>query len=478
MEERMASTAGEIFAKAWLPNPVEAEYQFSEIEGEVPRELNGTFYRVGPSQRIEPAAGYSAMHIFDGDALMHAFRFENGRASYRGRYARTKSFLREQEEGVYCFGGFNLPPDKKIENAPFNYQPQTNAIFHNGRLFAMGENFMPFEMDPVTLESIGPYNYDGKMLGRGTTAHPRIDGRTGQMIIHGYQPQQPRVQFYVLESDGRVSVAEQHDAPWPSFMHDIAVTENYAILPLGSIFFDVSLALKGATLKSMLSGRNDLPLTFGVRGRAPGSSIRWIETGMTGFFAHPGNAYEFGSKIILDGVVYEDPQALLDSFSSIKSGEPGTGFVSYPYLFEIDLETGSCKHTKLSEIAAEFPRIDDRLVGYKNRYGYASTADPDQPAITSDLSFRSISRYDREGGVTVRRAPVQGQWVGEPIFVPRTKDAAEDEGFVMFQMYDAPSNRTAIEILDAANIDAAPLARLWMDVRIPLTFHGNWANQH
>jgi carotenoid cleavage dioxygenase-like enzyme len=29
-------------------------------------------------------------------------------------------------------------------------------------------------------------------------------------------------------------------------------------------------------------------------------------------------------------------------------------------------------------------------------------------------------------------------------------------------------------VLDARAIDSAPLARLWLEERIPLGFHGNW----
>ena len=97
----MSQTSQQLFKRAWRPNPVEASYEIRSVEGEIPRELNGTLYRNGPCQKILPEAGFGALHLFDGDALVHAIRFEDGQASYRGRFARTESFLREQEEGVY-----------------------------------------------------------------------------------------------------------------------------------------------------------------------------------------------------------------------------------------------------------------------------------------------------------------------------------------------------------------------------------------
>ncbi len=64
--------------------------------------------------------------------------------------------------------------------------------------------------------------------------------------------------------------------------------------------------------------------------------------------------------------------------------------------------------------------------------------------------------------------------MGEPVFVPRAPDAEEDDGFVLHLMHDANEDRSAVEVLDARAIDAEPLARLWLDERVPFGFHGNW----
>ena len=42
-------------------------------------------------------------------------------------------------------------------------------------------------------------------------------------------------------------------------------------------------------------------------------------------------------------------------------------------------------------------------------------------------------------------------------------------------VYDGIENRSALDVLDARAVEAAPLARLWLDERIPLGFHGNFA---
>jgi carotenoid cleavage dioxygenase len=62
---------------AWAPLPQELERASVEVvQGEVPRELNGSYLRSGANQRFAPR---DAHHPFDGDGMLHAFRFEDER---------------------------------------------------------------------------------------------------------------------------------------------------------------------------------------------------------------------------------------------------------------------------------------------------------------------------------------------------------------------------------------------------------------
>lgn len=470
----MSISINDSFASTLRPNPVETDYVVSQVEGEIPRELNGTLYRNGPNQKIAPKVGNAALHLFDGDALIHALRFEDGTARYKGRYARTESFELEQATGEYCIGGLNVKPERELDALSTigrKASPNTNIVAHAGRLLALVENAPPFEMDLETLESRGFWELDGKMLGLSTTAHPKIDAKTGQMWIHGYQPLEPFIALYAVEADGSVSLAENHDAPWASMMHDFAITENYVIFPLGSMNFDLAPLIEGKPFNQVVTGRADRPQQFGIRNREPGSPITWFEAPSAGYMFHPSNAFEEDGKIFMDACTYEDPQGLIDSLDCVRAGGDPRGFTAHPYLYEFDLASGTCKETKFSDSSAEFPRIDDRLIGYKNRWGYAATA---EAAEDASGIFQRITKYDRQGGASVHSAAVEGRWVGEPVFVPRAADSEEDDGFVLSVAHDANRDASAVEIFDARGIDSDPLARLWLDERMPLGFHGNW----
>ena len=84
------------------PIPMECDAPFLKIEGELPRELNGTLYRNGPNPQFDvPGA-----HWFVGDGMLHAFHLEDGCASYRNRWVRTPKWLAEHDAGRAIFAGF------------------------------------------------------------------------------------------------------------------------------------------------------------------------------------------------------------------------------------------------------------------------------------------------------------------------------------------------------------------------------------
>ena len=128
---------------------------------------------------------------------------------------------------------------------------------------------------------------------------------------------------------------------------------------------------------------------------------------------------------------------------------------------------------QLDDRAAEFPRLDDRRVGYENRYGYAVRMPSD--AGGNDQPWNIIAKYDRRGGPSTAHDFGEGQFPGEPVFVPRSADAAEDDGFVLTTVYDGPEASTYLAILDARDMAGAPLAKCHLEHRIPMGFHGNFA---
>jgi len=62
----------------------------------------------------------------------------------------------------------------------------------------------------------------------------------------------------------------------------------------------------------------------------------------------------------------------------------------------------------------------------------------------------------------------------EPVFVPASSDAGEDEGCLMTYVYDPARNGSAFVILNARDIGGEPVATIALPQRVPFGFHGNW----
>jgi carotenoid cleavage dioxygenase-like enzyme len=61
------------------------------------------------------------------------------------------------------------------------------------------------------------------------------------------------------------------------------------------------------------------------------------------------------------------------------------------------------------------------------------------------------------------------------VFVPREKGRAEDDGWLLTLVFDARSQTSHLQVLDASRFADGPVARCHFDQVIPFGFHGAWA---
>ena len=66
-------------------------------------ELNGTLFRNGPG--ILERGGQWVHHPFDGDGMITAIRFENGKPSLTNKFVQTKGFLEEKKINKFIYRG-------------------------------------------------------------------------------------------------------------------------------------------------------------------------------------------------------------------------------------------------------------------------------------------------------------------------------------------------------------------------------------
>ena len=130
------------------------------------------------------------------------------------------------------------------------------------------------------------------------------------------------------------------------------------------------------------------------------------------------------------------------------------------------------REEQLDDVSHGFPRVDDRKVGLKNRYGWATASRPGSKDGSGSPGV--VLKYDLEkGGSTMHDFGPSSQ-PGEFVFAERTETSAEDDGFAMGYVYDKAENSSRLVILDAAAPASEPVAEIHMPRRVPHGFHGSW----
>jgi carotenoid cleavage dioxygenase-like enzyme len=431
-----------------------------EVQGRLPRELNGVLYRNGPNPQFEPRGQY---HWFSGDGMIHAFFVEDGRVRYRNRYVRTPKWRLEHAAGRALFGGFDPRATDPSVAGQDGGVANTNVVWHAGRLLALEEAHPPTAMDPETLETQGYLD----AYGGNVTAHPKIDPETGEMIWFAYgvgAPLSATVSYGVTDADGQVVRRDDFEAPFSSMVHDFLVTQRHALFPI--------LPLTGSLPRAMAGGpafawEPDKGSHIGVMRREAGvESLRWFETDPCYVF-HPMNAWEVGDRIIADVMAYE--RAPL--FPGVDGSLPERSEARL-VRWTLDLAGSSsaigCE--PLDDTPGEFPRFDERFAGLPYRHGWFAA----KSRGARDIRFDAIAHIDHSSGRRSIYAFPAGDSPGEPVFVPRRPDADEGDGWLVAVVYRAGEDRSDFAVFEALDVAKGPIALAKLPGRVPFGFHGNW----
>lgn len=417
-----------------------------EVRGELPRELNGRLLRIGPN----PVAPVEPYHWFSGNGMVHGLRLRDGRAEwYRNRFVRD-------DDVVAAKGWPEVPgPRHGIGGNAAN----TNVISHAGKTFAIVEaGGLPVELTD-DLETVCRSDFAGTLQG-GFTAHPKRDPKTGELHAVTYYFEWDHLKYVVIGTDGKVRHQVEVPVPGGPMVHDTAITERFAMLFDLPCVFDFSIIEAGGSFPYVWHPEYGARMGLIPR-EGQAADVRWFEVGNCYVF-HPLNAYEVGNDtVVLDAVRHER------MFDQERDGPTEGKPVLTRWTF--DLAGGSVKEEQLDDRLIEFPRHDDRVLGRKNRYGYAACYD------TKGFDFPSLVKYDLESGKSSEWNPGPGRSPLEPVFVPRTPDAAEDDGWILTCVYDKAEDRSEMVVLEAgAAFGDEPIATVPLPGRVPFGFHGNF----
>ncbi|MDV6377461.1 carotenoid oxygenase family protein [Sporosarcina sp. GW1-11] len=459
--------------------PMDTEYTATtdtmQVIGEIPKDLHGIYIRNTHNQVHEPLGIY---HPFDGDGMLHAIHFENGKAEYRNRFVQTIGYLAEKAAGKSLWPGMLEPHlatargwgsiGKMKDNAG------TDVIAHSGKLLAtMSQGSEPWRLDPLTLETLGvDAEINQKILPRGIASHYKVDVHTGELMFFNYGEQHPYLNYGVLDRNGNLAHYVPVELPGPRWPHDLGITKNYTILHDLPFILDEDLLKKDIRRVRFY---NDRPARFGVIPRhGDNSQIKWFEAKPC-FILHLANCYEEGDWVIQDGCIQlttpgKPPIGVQgnDAYEKIKSNLNKHKAKTQMYRWKFNMRTGQTVEELIDDEVTEFPVVSNENMGYDYRFSYNTLFHKD------DWLKVGLKRYDMKNGDTMRYEYGDQRYGSEPVVAKRVGAVEEDDGYVLTFITDMIENRSECLILDAKDISAGPLARVILPARISNGIHSTW----
>lgn len=419
------------------------------VTGTIPPELNGRYVRNGPNPFAPDPRGH---HWFVGDGMVHGVALKDGKALwYRNRYIRTTSL--EQAGGPKASPG----PRRGIREVV-----NTNVIQHAGKTLAIVEaSSYPQELS-YELDAVASSDFGGTLKGP-FSAHPHRDPLTGELHAICYDAMTPDTVWHVVVDPAGKVVREEPIpvADGPS-IHECTITNNYVVV------FDLPVTF---SMKAMLGGAQfpyrwnpDHPARIGLMPRkGTAADIIWCAIDPCYVF-HVANSYERE-----DGVVIIDSSVHETMFNGGTKGPNGKALGMERW--EVDPVAKIVTRVTVDSAPQEFHRPDERFFGQP----YSLSWSLGLPAADSAfLGSAPIYRYDMATGERQAHDFGPGRVPGEFVFVPRSADAPEGDGWVMGYVIDTQAETTDLVILDAADMARPPVASIHIPHRVPPGFHGNW----
>jgi carotenoid cleavage dioxygenase-like enzyme len=456
--------------KGWgAPLRAETDARDHELlSGSVPKDLNGVLYRCGPDHQYPPLVPEDVP--IDGEGMVHRFRFSEGHVDYRSRWVRNERFLLQERARRALFGRYrNAYTDDPDVAGRNRGTANTNVVWHARRLLALDQHALPVELDPVTLDTLGEWNANGKIEASSLTARPKLDMHTNEMHWCSFQAQGEGsldFVFYTADANGKIVHHVWFEMPYAAMVHDFAVTESYVVVPFFPLITDVSALKLGGPSYLWHPDRHSHFAVFPRRGIA--NAVRWFH-GPAVSGPHILNAFQEGSRIHVDMCLYQgNCYAFFPTFDG-SPFEPST-----PRLTRITLDLSS-KHDgyeahALAPIPLEMPVCDGRFSGKPYRYGFAICRPPLEDPQTA---LSAIGCWDHAEGTLTMWEPGPNCSVHEPALAARA-GSPEAEGYLLVIVNRLNDNRSDLAILNARRIGDGPLAVLKLPVRVRSTLHGTW----
>jgi all-trans-8'-apo-beta-carotenal 15,15'-oxygenase len=419
------------------------------VEGTLPTTLRGTLFRNGPGQFEQFGSRYS--HPFEADGAVTAIRIANGTAMGAAKITRTTALSTERGAGEIMYGT-SAPWSRRILNnlrGRRKNNANTSVMIWQDRLFALMEAGKPTELSPRDLRFLGEQDLGG-VVGGMFSAHPHYLPAHRSFFNFGLEyGRVTKLHVYALPDVGpaRELTAIALDAP--PMLHDFIATETHLI------FFISPVRVNVKNIMLALGDFNNFAEWKPEHGTEvicvpianPDQVVRFHTNAF--FQWHFANAHTRGRELVIDYVRYPTFDTFYELGKHSRGDQHAQTSEARYHRATVDLGSKTLRSEQLSDRECEFPQVAQIDKGRDHALAYA----------TFDR-FGAIGSIDRNGKIVAHALPAN-QRATEPLVV---------DGHLLSLCHER--DRAFVAVYDAARIPNGPVAKIWIDHHVPITFHG------
>jgi len=499
--------------KAWAGALAQPAKEFSPtplpvISGKIPSGLRGTLYRNGPA-RLE-RGGVHMGHWFDGDGAILAVHFSDAGAKAVYRYVQTAGYKEEAAAEQLLYGNYGMiTPGNfwdKITKATKN-AANTSVLALPDKLLALWEGGKPHALDLQYLETRGEEDLSGLTDGLPYSAHPKRDGKTGEIFNFGITPGlNATLNVYKSTASGKIVQKAAHQIDGVPMLHDFVLAGQYLVFCIPPVRLNLFPVIAGlSSFSEAMEWQPKLGTKILVIDRQTLEIVSRSET-EPWYQWHFSNGYVDGDSVIVDLVRYED-FTTNQYLKEIGTGEIQTPVVSTLWRVEINPQTGKIiSNRQILDKHCEFPIVPQQQVGQNSaalnldKSGQPSTKKvvlifgspkhgcPDlstenpspstylniqRPGVdTSKEIFGAIARFEPKSDKLTIADCGENRYPSEPIYV---QDSENPElAWILTVVYDGNSHSSEVWVFDSDRLNDEAVCKLELPSVIPHSFHGTW----
>lgn len=451
---------------------VEVAEQPVSVTGTLPAAIRGTLFRNGPGRFTR--GGRTKRTLLDGDGVVQRLAIADGKARYTRKFVATPKLAEERAADRFLSPTWTSKAPGLLTNIGQHLKSQAGVTVYNvgDKIYALDEVAPGYELDPHTLETVGPVSLELPDADAGPKAHARRLASSGDWLFASTRMGRDGMMIDIVRRrhDGSTVATPTVRAPRMTYVHDFVATETHALFVLHAahvhgLRYMMGLSAFTECLEWRPSQGNLIVLVELASGRSRvfEAPAAWVW--------HLANGYEADGRFVADFVGYDDPGHFLGEhaqLAAIMLGRAGdTGSAGTMRRYAIDLTSWKLTEEVLDQGNFDFCSVDPRTSGLAHRRIFATHHS------ATGILHSGIAAIDAVSGG--RDAFDFGPSVnaGEPVFIadPQNVDAG---GWLITQTFDARTDSSGFAVFEADHVSHGPIATIALPSRMSMSFHGQW----